>query len=54
MPFYRMFSSLVMTPLGVIWYFRMARRDKNYGFILPSKKPKNAEGIMAESVAPDS
>jgi cellulose synthase/poly-beta-1,6-N-acetylglucosamine synthase-like glycosyltransferase len=33
MPFYTLFISVVMAPLGVIWYFYMARKDKNYGII---------------------
>lgn len=33
MPIYTLFISLVMTPLGVVWYFHMARKDKNYGII---------------------
>lgn len=33
MPLYTLFLSLVMTPLGIVWYFRMALRDKNYGII---------------------
>lgn len=33
LPIYTLFISLVMTPLGVVWYFYMARKDKNYGII---------------------
>ncbi len=52
MPFYHMFSSLIMTPLGVLWYFKMARKDKNYGLIHPrerSKKVLDAEQIEKNS-----
>lgn len=33
MPVYALFVSLVMVPLGVIWYFVMAVKDKNMGVI---------------------
>lgn len=33
MPLYTLFISVVMQPLGVIWYFYMARKDRNYGII---------------------
>lgn len=39
MPFYALFSSLVMTPLGIIWYFVMARKDRNFGVIKPNRQP---------------
>ena len=48
MPFYHMFSSLIMTPLGVLWYFKMARKDKNYGLIHPQESSK--KGIDAEQI----
>lgn len=35
MPFYTLFNSLVLVPLGVLWYFHMAYKDKNYGIITP-------------------
>jgi Glycosyl transferase family group 2 len=35
MPLYMAFSSLVMTPLGVVQYVRMAARDRNLGIIRP-------------------
>ncbi len=33
MPIYMLFLSLIMTPFGIIWYFYMAYKDKNYGSI---------------------
>jgi cellulose synthase/poly-beta-1,6-N-acetylglucosamine synthase-like glycosyltransferase len=33
MPIYMLFNSLIITPLGIIWYFYMAYKDKNYGII---------------------
>ncbi|MBG0567877.1 glycosyltransferase family 2 protein [Actinoplanes aureus] len=33
LPLYSLFNSLVMTPLGAIWYVRMAVADRNAGFI---------------------
>lgn len=33
MPIYMLFNSLIITPLGIIWYFHMAHKDKNYGII---------------------
>lgn len=38
LPFYSLFSSLVMTPLGAIWYVRMAVADRNAGFITPRRR----------------
>jgi hypothetical protein len=37
LPFYSLFSSLVMTPLGAFWYVRMAVADRNAGFITPRR-----------------
>jgi cellulose synthase/poly-beta-1,6-N-acetylglucosamine synthase-like glycosyltransferase len=33
LPFYALFNSMIMTPLGIIWYFYMAYKDKNWGII---------------------
>jgi len=33
LPLYSLFNSLVMTPLGAVWYIRMAVADRNAGFI---------------------
>jgi hypothetical protein len=33
MPIYTLFNSLIVVPLGIIWYFYIAHRDKNYGII---------------------
>jgi cellulose synthase/poly-beta-1,6-N-acetylglucosamine synthase-like glycosyltransferase len=33
MPIYMLFTSLIMVPLGIIWYFYMAYKDKNFGII---------------------
>jgi len=33
LPIYMLFSCMVMTPLGAIWYLRMAIADRNIGFI---------------------
>jgi hypothetical protein len=43
MPLYGLFSSLILTPLGVIWYFMMAKKDNNYGYIRPHRKPKEVD-----------
>ncbi len=37
MPFYRMFCSLILTPLGIIWYIKTTRKDRNYGVIRPGR-----------------
>lgn len=37
MPFYSLFLSLIVTPLGVIWYFLMVFQHKNSGFIIPNR-----------------
>jgi cellulose synthase/poly-beta-1,6-N-acetylglucosamine synthase-like glycosyltransferase len=36
-PIYTLFSSLILTPLGIIWYFRMALADNNFGIIRPHR-----------------
>lgn len=41
MPIYTLFSSLIMTPIGIPWYFVMAKKDKNMGII----RPKNVSPI---------
>lgn len=38
MPFYTLFLSSIMTPLGILWYFKMAHKDKNYGIIKSSRR----------------
>lgn len=38
MPIYTLFMSLIITPLGVIWYFLMAIKDSNFGIIRPHRK----------------
>lgn len=38
MPFYSLFTSLVVTPIGIIWYFVMAVPEKNFGIIRPKGK----------------
>jgi cellulose synthase/poly-beta-1,6-N-acetylglucosamine synthase-like glycosyltransferase len=42
MPLNALFSSLVMTPLGVLWYFYMAVKDGNFGIIRPHRKAPSA------------
>lgn len=34
---YTLFLSLVMTPLGIIWYLKMAIQDRNFGIIRPNR-----------------
>lgn len=38
MPLYALFNSLVITPLGIIYYFYMAEKDKNLGIIKTTRK----------------
>jgi cellulose synthase/poly-beta-1,6-N-acetylglucosamine synthase-like glycosyltransferase len=33
MPIYTLFNSLIIVPLGIIWYLYIAYKDKNYGII---------------------
>jgi cellulose synthase/poly-beta-1,6-N-acetylglucosamine synthase-like glycosyltransferase len=33
MPIYSLFSSLIITPIGIVWYFVMAVPEKNFGII---------------------
>lgn len=37
MPLYTFVSSMVMTPLGIIWYFKMANDGNNWGIIRPKR-----------------
>lgn len=37
MPFYGLVSSLILTPLGIIWYFVMAIPERNFGIIRPQR-----------------
>jgi Glycosyl transferase family group 2 len=39
MPLYTLFSSMIMTPLGIIWYFKMAIDAHNWGVIRPAADP---------------
>ena len=39
MPLYTLFSSMIMTPLGIIWYFKMAIDARNWGVIRPAEDP---------------
>lgn len=39
MPVYTLFSSMIMTPLGIIWYFKMAIESGNWGVIRPAREP---------------
>lgn len=38
LPFYSLFTSLVVAPIGIIWYFVMAIPEKNFGIIRPKGK----------------
>lgn len=40
MPLYSLLNSLVMTPLGIIYYFYMADKDNNMGIIKATRKNK--------------
>ena len=37
MPLYTLISSMILTPLGIIWYFKMAIEDGNWGLIRPNR-----------------
>jgi hypothetical protein len=38
LPVYTLFSSLVLTPLGIVWYFYMVAKDGTFGVIRPNRK----------------
>jgi hypothetical protein len=38
MPFYTFVSSMILTPLGIIWYFKMALEGGNWGIIRPHRE----------------
>jgi len=42
MPIYTIVLSLVLVPLGAVWYFYMAIKDKNMGIIKPNRKSRVA------------
>lgn len=35
MPLYSLVNSLILTPIGILWYFVMAVPERNFGFIRP-------------------
>jgi cellulose synthase/poly-beta-1,6-N-acetylglucosamine synthase-like glycosyltransferase len=37
MPAYTLFASFILTPLGLIWYFKMALHSNNWGIIRPNR-----------------
>ncbi len=37
MPPYALFNSLILTPIGVVWYFVMAIPERNFGVIRPNR-----------------
>jgi hypothetical protein len=39
MPFYTLLSSFIITPLGIIWYIKMALTSGNWGVIRPHRQP---------------
>jgi hypothetical protein len=47
---YVLLNSLVFVPLGVLWYFRMAWKDRNVGYITPSRwtSPETANGLVVK------
>jgi cellulose synthase/poly-beta-1,6-N-acetylglucosamine synthase-like glycosyltransferase len=49
LPFYTLFYSLVMVPLGAIWYVRMAIADRNLGLI---RARRRIEPVRERRVAP--
>jgi cellulose synthase/poly-beta-1,6-N-acetylglucosamine synthase-like glycosyltransferase len=38
MPFYMVVNAFIITPLGLIWYFKMALGENNWGLIHPSRE----------------
>jgi hypothetical protein len=53
MPLYSLFNSLVLTPIGIVWYFVMAVPEKNFGMILPIGKPSESSAIVSEPFLAD-
>lgn len=41
MPIYTLFTSLIVVPLGIFWYFLMAASAKNYGVIRVNQRAKH-------------
>jgi hypothetical protein len=57
MPFYTLVTSLIILPLGMVWYFAMAIPEKNFGLIrfrrgsggssATSSRRRNAVGLAS-------
>lgn len=45
LPPYILITSLVMVPLGAVWYFWMAFKDKNMGVIKPHRQPQQSNQV---------
>lgn len=39
MPLYAGLTSLILVPLGFLWYLKMVRDDRNFGLIRPGRRP---------------
>jgi len=52
MPFYTLVVSFILTPLGVVWYAKMAVSARNWGLIRPNRHlEQRSADIELERVA---
>jgi heme/copper-type cytochrome/quinol oxidase subunit 4 len=49
MPLYSLVNSLILTPIGVVWYFVMAVPEKNFGVIRPKFAQSEAPAPAAQN-----
>lgn len=52
MPLYSLLNSLVLTPIGIVWYFVMAVPEKNFGTIHPIKELSESPRGVVEGQSP--
>jgi glycosyl transferase family 2 len=48
MPFYTLVLSFILTPLGLVWYTKMAVGARNWGLIRPNRRLREERGAGAE------
>jgi hypothetical protein len=52
MPFYDMCSSLIISPLGIIWYFKTVIKEKHFGYIRPYRHDSEQKKEPIDTIVP--
>jgi hypothetical protein len=52
MPFYDMCSSLIISPLGIIWYFKTVIKEKHFGYIRPYRNDSVEKKEPIDTIVP--